>query len=159
MFKKTVIAMMLVSLPTFSHANKIVCPATVKAGTALKVSATITNDDCSSDLTINRTLVSLLGNSGSGSIGLQGPFVTPFANNFNTIIPHATCKVVPYTVGHPEWGTYTVSKPTSHTFSNLIVVNQVPVGMAGTLVVATAGVMDIGNEIKIAGVCKISVIK
>ena len=153
------VVMSLVLLPTFSHANKIVCPATVKAGTALKVSATITNDDCSSDLIINKTLVSLLGNSGSGTIGLQGPFVTPFANNFKTIIPRATCKVVPYTVGHPEWGTYTVSKPTSHTFSNLIVVNQVPVGMGGTLVAATAGVLDTGNQIKIAGVCNISVTK
>ena len=173
MFKKTVIAMLLVSLPTFSNAQ-IICPSTVKAGKALRVTAIIKNDDCYNDLTINKTIVSLLGNSGSaaistavggvlgpatGTLGLIGPFVTPLANNFSTLIPHATCNYVPYYPDHPEWGGDTQIIPTTQTLSSLLVVNPVPVGLGGTLVAVTAGVLDINNEIKMAGVCHITVLK
>ena len=158
MFKKAVIAILLVSLPTFSSA-KIVCPATVKAGKALRVTAIIENNDCDNDLTINKTIVSLLGNSGSGTLGLQGPFVTPLSNNFSTIIPIAKCNFVPYNPDHPEWGGNTQIIPTTQTLSSLLVVNPVPVGLGGTLVAVTAGVLDINNEIKMAGVCHITVLK
>ena len=156
-YKKYLILLVLSS--STANASSVICPATVKAGAQLTVTAKITNDDCFNSMTINRTVASLMGNSGNGTFGLQGPFVTPLANNFNTLIAHAKCTVKPYTPGHPEWGTYTNVIPTSQTFANIVVIAKVPIGMGGTLVAANAAVLDTSNKLTMAGLCHISVTK
>ena len=156
---KNYLILLVLSSATVAEASSLICPATVKAGSQLTVTVNITNEDCSNPLTIDRTVVSLIGNSGSGTIGLQGPFVTPFANNFSTLIGHAKCTTVPYTAGHPEWGTYTKVIPTTHSFANIVVIGKVPSGMGGTLALANAGVLDTNNKLIIAGQCYISVTK
>jgi len=97
-----------------------------------------------------------MGNSGNATIGLQGPFVTPLP--MLTTIPTATCKSVPYSSDHPEWGTYNVVVPTTHKFSNLVVIAKVPKGMADTLALASAGLMDENNKIHMVGACPVHVI-
>ncbi|MEI6335629.1 MAG: hypothetical protein WCS87_13810 [Methylococcaceae bacterium] len=157
-YRKCLILLVL-SSSTAVNASDVICPATVKAGTQLKISAKITNEDCFNAMTINRTVASLMGNSGSGTFGLQGPFVTPLANNFNTLIAHAKCTVIPNVPGHPEWGTHTNVIPTSQIFANIVVIAKVPVGMGGTLVAANAAVLDTSNKLTMAGLCHISVTK
>lgn len=132
----------------------LTCPATVRINAPLRITATVTNSDCRNSLTINNSVLSLLGNSGSGTIGLRGPFVKPV---LSTLIPAATCRSVPNVVGHPEFGTHTIVTERSQAFSNLLVISSVPAGMTGTLAVVSAGVMDTHNELHMAGVCNIRV--
>lgn len=159
MYKKLITLIAVLSPIAAANASTIICPATVKAGTQLRVTAKITNEDCTNPMIINKTVVSLMGNTGSGTVGLQGPFVKPLANNFTTLIPHANCTFTPYSPNNPQFGGFQKTIPTSHTFSNLVVIAQVPVGMGGTLATVTAGVLDTNNVITIAGMCITTVIK
>lgn len=127
-----------------ASANSVRCPASVKVGTALNVTATIMNDNCSGPIAVNRTVSSLIGNPGTGTIGLQGPFVRPFTNNFITYIPKATCS------------SYYQITPTPHIF-NIQVVSSVPTGWTGKLAAVAAGVMTTQNKLIIAGTCYVPV--
>ena len=157
-YRKCLILLVL-SSSTAVNASSVICPATVKAGAQLKISAKITNEDCFNAMTIKRTVVSLMGNSGSGTFGLQGPFVNPLAGNFNTLIAHAKCTVIANVPGRPEFGTHRNVISTSHTFSNIVVIPKVPLAMGGTLVAASAAVLDTSNYMTMAGLCYISVTK
>jgi hypothetical protein len=142
-FKKFVI-FLAVFTSTSANASSVTCPDTVKAGTQLTITIKITNKDCFAPMLIKSRVLSLMGTSASGGIGLQGPFVKPFANGLIRSIPQAKC-------------TKTSVTPTSLTLTNQVVVTQVPVGMAGKLVAASAGVLDTDNKLTIAGVCNITV--
>jgi hypothetical protein len=135
---------------TAANASTATCPSTVKAGTPLIVSATVTNDDCNDAIVIKNSVLSLTG-SNAGTLSLQGPFVTPL---FATLIPAATCAL--NNPSHPEYGSHVVNSGT-HTFSNLIVINPVPAGMKGKLALVTAGFLDDQNNLIMAGICNITV--
>ena len=142
-FIKLLLAISLVSTSAF--AGNLVCPTSVKAGTALTItSAIITNNDCNNPLIIQDTVVSLLGNSG-GTLGLQGPFVTAFS----TSLPVANCQ-------QDQFGNTSVS-PTTHQITSIPVVSKVPAAMAGTLIAVAAGVKDSNNNLIMLGACQVNV--
>lgn len=132
------------------------CPTTVRVGQPLVISsADFINDDCHDDFVIKNSVLSLIGNSGTG-IGLQGPFVAPLAST----IPHATCESVPFDPENPEYGSYTrVISKGQQTLNNLVVIKKVPVSMKGTLVLASVGVLNAENKLKMAGQCLVTVAK
>jgi len=87
------IAALMISMPTASFAGIIVnvkCPASVKVGTALNVTATVENDDCNAAVSIGRGMTSLMGNSGGtlGNMGIWGPYQRSFTG---WTAPKATC--------------------------------------------------------------------
>lgn len=77
--KKILIPLFLLATNTV-HAN-IVCPipATIKANTSVTFQTVAKNLKCDTSMNINRTLIAFVGNSGSNSVGLLGPFVTKIA--------------------------------------------------------------------------------
>lgn len=152
---KKLIIFLAIFTSTAANASSLKCPATVKAGTSLSITATVSNEDCNNPMYINNSVLSLIGNSGNATIGLQGPFVTPLP--MLTTIPVAACKSVPYYPDHPEWGAQTVVTPTFHKFSNLVVIAKVPKGMAGTLALVSAGMMDDNNNIHMIGSCPVHI--
>jgi hypothetical protein len=138
----------LVCFATTVNANGLSCPSSVKAGSKLTITANIKNNDCDSPMQINRTLISYAGNSSGSSLGLQGPFVNNLPKQ--TAIPPATNCWYDGWQGYGE-GTskpFTISSPT-----------VIPATMAGTLIVAAAGVMDVNGKITVASACTISVTK
>lgn len=124
---------------TTANASSVTCPTTVKVGKPLIVSAAFTNSDCEKTITITNSVLTLLGSSGttgSATVGLQGPFVTPL----NLSIPAPTCG---------EEGTPTVK--------DLVVIKKVPAAMKGKLAVVDARVLDDNNRLKYVGECHVTV--
>jgi len=155
-YSKLMTSVILAAATATANANSINCPVSVKVGTTLNVSATFTNQDCANKIEIEHSVLSVLGNSGTGTIGLQGPFVTPLVLN----IPHAACKKVYYDPANPQWGfNIVVTKQGSETTAELPVIKSVPTTWAGTLIAVTAGGLDINNKLISAGICHVTVTK
>lgn len=154
-YKKSIITLTLLSMST-SHASSVVCPATAKIGTQLTITANVDNTDCNNNLNVNRTVASVIGNSGYGTIGLQGPFVTNLPNNFIQPIGPASCNFVPWNPGNPEWGGRIETIPTTQAFT-ISVMPRVPASWAGTLVAVSAGVLDTNNHLQTAGICHVQI--
>jgi hypothetical protein len=168
---KTIICSLLVSIGMNSALadDDIVCPASVKAGKALIVNATITNKNCDSGFTVNKTIVSLIGNSGtSGSSGLQGPFVKNLTSNLE--VPAATCEEYcnPYDFNEngvidPDEqncsGYFHVTTRGSKPLNNVQIIAKVPSGMKGQLASAVVAVLDSNKKIHTVGACLVEVTK
>jgi len=154
-YKKSIITLTLLSMNT-AHASSVVCPATAKIGTQLTITANLDNTDCNNSLSVNRTVASVIGNSGYGTIGLQGPFVTNLPNNFIQQIEQASCNFVPWDPNNPQFGGRIETTPTTQAFS-ISVLPRVPASWAGTLVAVSAGALDINNHLKIAGICHVQI--
>jgi len=142
---------------TTVHASSVTCPATVKVGKPLSVSAVLTNSDCEKTVIITNKVLTLLGSSGttgSATLGLQGPFVTPLSSS----IPVATCGLVPNVPGNPQFGShFGVIDEGTQTLTNLVVINKVPAAMKGKLAVVDARVLDENNKLIDAGECHVTV--
>ncbi len=164
---KTIICSLLVSIGMNSALadDDIKCPASVKAGKALIVNATINNKNCDSGFTVNKTIVSLIGNSGkSGSSGLQGPFINNLSTNKE--VPAATCQQ--YCDYWDEdgdgvdeehcYGSYVETKGEA-TLNNLQIIAKVPSGMKGQLASAVVAVLDSDKKIHTVGACLVEVTK
>jgi len=137
-------------------AGTVTCPTNVKINKPLVVSTKLTNSDCNGAITLTHTVVSLAGNSGSGTLGLQGPFVNGYAGT----IPAATCKNIYYDPTDPTQSSYVYKTADgSATLNNLTVIGKVPAGYKGTLAIVTVGALDSNNQLRIAGTCNVTVIK
>ena len=162
---KTIFPALIISIgvnPTFAS-DDVVCPTSVRVGKPLTVTATIKNSNCDSELTINKTIVSLIGNSGkSGSSGLQGPFI----NNLTTskVVPIATCPEYcdwydedgdGVTEEHCNGNRYleTEGKATLNTQ----IIAKVPSGMKNQMASAVVAVLDSNKKIHTVGACLVEV--
>lgn len=168
---KAIICSLLVSFGMNSAIadDDIVCPASVKAGKALIVNATITNKNCDSGFTVNKTIVSLIGNSGtSGSSGLQGPFIKNLTSNI--VVPNATCEEYcnPYdfnengVIDSDEQncsGYFHVTSPGSKPLNNVQIIAKVPSGMKNQMASAVVAVLDSDKKIHTVGACLVEVTK
>jgi hypothetical protein len=168
---KTIICSLLVSIGMNSTLadDDIVCPASVKAGKALIVNATITNKNCDSGFTVNKTIVSLIGNSGtSGSSGLQGPFIKNLTSNI--VVPNATCEEYCYPddvnlddIIDPNeqtcTGIFFLKTLGSKPLNNVQIIAKVPSGMKGQLASAVVAVLDSNKKIHTVGACLVEVTK
>ena len=152
---KKLMAFLMIFTSAAANASSLTCPATVKAGTALTVTATIDNNDCNNPLYISKAVLNLIGNVDGKSLGLLGPYVIPLAS-IDTV-PPATCVSVPYTPGYPQYGSYTVTTPGTQTVGNVVIIASVPTGMAGTLAVASGAVIDNNNKTIMIGSCTVPV--
>jgi hypothetical protein len=140
----------LICFATTVNANGLTCPSSIKAGSKLTITANIKNNDCESPMQINRTLISYAGNSSGSSLGLQGPFVNSLARQI-AIAPATDC-------WYDEWSGQGYGEGTSKSFT-ISSPTVIPATMAGTLIVAAAGVMDVNGKITVASACTISVTK
>lgn len=120
---------------------KTTCPLTVKVGTALKVTERIYNDDCSATKTVSKVIAALVGNGG-GSIGLQGPFVTPLSPA--KVVPKATCNSYP-----PKSGVVALT---------VTVVASTPTTLKNTLALVSGGAMESGGSISMSKPCTVTVV-
>jgi hypothetical protein len=170
-FLKTMFCSLLVSVvmkPAVAK-DSIECPSSVKAGKPLIVNAIIKNENCDSGFTVNKTIVSLIGNSGtSGSSGLQGPFI----KNLTTpiVVPKATCEEYcnPYDnnddgiIGDDEQncsGYFFVTDKGSAPLDKLQIIAKVPTGMKNQLASAVVAVLDSNKKIHTVGACLVEVTK
>lgn len=149
--------------------DSIECPASVKAGKPLIVNAIIKNENCNSGFTVNKTVVSLIGNSGSsGSSGLQGPFIKNLTSAID--VPNATCEEFCYPddvnqdgvtdVGEQTCtGYFQLTTPGSKPLNNVQIIAKVPSGMKGQLASAVVAVLDSNKKIHTVGACLVEVTK
>jgi len=152
---KKLMAFLMIFTSAAANASSLTCPATVKAGTPLTVTATIDNDDCNDPIYISKAVLNLMGNVDGKSLGLLGPFVIPLAS-IDTI-PPATCQSIPFDPKNPQYGSYTVTTPATQTVGNVVIIANVPAGMAGTLAVASGAVIDQKNKTRMVGSCTVHV--
>ena len=143
---KKMMAFLMIFTSAAANASSLTCPATVKAWTALTVTATIDNDDCNNPLYISKAVLNLMGNVDGKSLGLLGPYVIPLAS-IDTI-PSATCHVMN--------GVY-ITLPGTQTVGNVVIINSVPASMAGTLAVASGAVIDNNNKTHMVCSCTVHV--
>jgi hypothetical protein len=130
----------------------VVCPATIISGAQLNgITGNVLNDDPNNPLIIKSKVVSITGNSGSGTVGLQGPFVLSIAS---TLIPAATLTTELNVPNQPQYGTHTVVTASSRIFAFNFATVKSP---ANTLAVVTVGVIDDANKLHVVGSCPITV--
>lgn len=86
-----VISMVLISTALAADLTAILkCPASVKAGTALKVTVTLENDNCEDPYSITRGIAGYYGNAGGtlADFGIWGPYEKTLSA---WPVPKATC--------------------------------------------------------------------
>ncbi len=144
--------------------DNIECPLSVRAGKVLIIpKANIKNKNCDSGFTVNKIIVSLIGNSGkSGSSGLQGPFINNIAPSKD--VPKATCQQ--YCDYWDEdgdgveeqhcYGSY-VETEGSTPLNNIQIIAKVPTNMKGQLALAAVAVLDTDRKMHGVGSCYVEV--
>lgn len=139
--KKLLIPLLL--LVTNTVFANIICPipATIKAKTNVTFQTVAKNLKCDTSMNINRTVIAFVGNSGSNSVGLLGPFVNRIAE---VDIPGPNCT--------DTWETdhsFTITSP-----------KKIPASLIGTLVTVTTGLLDTEGKLTlIEGSCLLEVIR
>lgn len=125
---------------------QVVCPTSVTAGTALTVTVTPYNYNCTGSVTFNRAMVALGGNSGGtlGGAGIWGPY-----NKTLTawIIPAATCD-----------GFGNVISPGVGQTRSQKIIGVVPPALGGTVAMAMFSFLSSSGESLSGGTCMVNVV-
>lgn len=139
--KKLLIPLLLLATNTVNANIECPTPATIKANTNFTINTVARNLQCGTSMNINRTVIAFVGNSGSNSVGLLGPFVKRIAE---VDIPGPNCT--------DTWETdhsFTITSP-----------KKIPTSLIGTLVTVSTGVLDTEGKLTlIEGSCLLEVIK
>jgi hypothetical protein len=126
----------------------IVCPASVKAGTALSVTVYPHNEDCYNSYTFTRGMAGLGGNNSTkfalGFLGLYGPFEKKFSS---WLIPQATCD---------QYGNL-ISPGTGET-RTITIVNAVPSTLVNTMAMTMFGFVDADGKPDASDACFVTVV-
>lgn len=128
-------------------AVKLTCPATVKAGTVLNVTAVVENNNCTSAKSFVRVYTGMTGNPGTTLAGYG--FWGPFVRNVATVtVPKATCD---------EWGD--VITPGTKNVGSVKIVDSVPATLVGKLADAFWGPLMAGGVAESQGLCGVQVVQ